>query len=132
MTDCSDAINDIIDAVKAIEMELGITPSTVYANVRARLDALEARINTPVNLTASNITINFGTVSATSRAVQTATITGAVVGSNVIVNPRIALAASIQIDYCRVSSTDTIEFAVFNRSGSGVVVNQAFDITVIS
>jgi len=47
MADCSDAINALVEAVEAIEFELGVTPSTVYANVRARLDILEARINNP-------------------------------------------------------------------------------------
>lgn len=40
-------INDLIAAVEAIETELGIVPSGVYANVRARLDIVESRINNP-------------------------------------------------------------------------------------
>ena len=48
MADCSDSINALIEAVEAIERELGVTPSAVYANVRARLDILEARINNPL------------------------------------------------------------------------------------
>ena len=47
MADCSDAINALVEAVEAIERELGVTPSAVYQNVRARLDILEARINNP-------------------------------------------------------------------------------------
>jgi hypothetical protein len=47
MADCSDAINALVEAVEAVERELGITPSSVYANVRARLDVIEARINNP-------------------------------------------------------------------------------------
>lgn len=42
-----DTINALIDAVEAIERELGLVPSSVYANVRVRLDILEARINNP-------------------------------------------------------------------------------------
>lgn len=42
------AINALIEAVEAIEEELGITPSGVYADVRVRLDILEARINNPL------------------------------------------------------------------------------------
>jgi hypothetical protein len=42
-----DTVNALIDAVEAIERELGLVPSSVYANVRARLDILEARINNP-------------------------------------------------------------------------------------
>jgi hypothetical protein len=41
------AINSLIDAVKAIEKTLGITPFGVYSDVRVRLDILEARINDP-------------------------------------------------------------------------------------
>jgi hypothetical protein len=191
MADCSDAINALVEAVEAIELELGVTPSTVYQNVRARLDILESRINNPFapspttdnpfligttgvtvtvgsgvpsalaqagslylrddgyfnqviytrgtdaawqlitpNRFLSNTTINFGTVSATSTSTQTVTLTGAKVGENVVVNPRAALASSIQIDYCRVSATNTIEIRIYNRSGGGVAVNQAFDIIV--
>lgn len=42
-----DTVNALIEAVEAIEHELGITPSSVYADVRVRLDVLEARINNP-------------------------------------------------------------------------------------
>jgi hypothetical protein len=192
MADCSEAINALVEAVEAIERELGVTPSAVYQNVRARLDILESRINNPFspspttdnpfligtsgvtvtvgsgapassaqagslylrddgyfnqviytrgsdaawrlitpNRFLSNTTINFGTVGATSTATQTVTVTGAVVGEGVVVNPRAALASSIQIDYCRVSATNTVEIRVYNRSGGGVAVNQAFDIIVI-
>lgn len=41
------AINALIAAVQAVEIELGILPSGVYATVRTRLDILEARINNP-------------------------------------------------------------------------------------
>jgi hypothetical protein len=40
-------INDLIEAVIAIEDELGPLPAGVYASVRTRLDILEARINQP-------------------------------------------------------------------------------------
>jgi hypothetical protein len=40
-------INDLIGAIEAIELELGLTPAGVYASVRTRLDILEARINNP-------------------------------------------------------------------------------------
>jgi hypothetical protein len=43
-----DTINALIDAVEAIERELGITPSGVYSDVRVRMDILEARINNPL------------------------------------------------------------------------------------
>lgn len=46
--DKAEAINALIDAVEAIERELGITPSGVYFDVRVRLDILEARINNPL------------------------------------------------------------------------------------
>lgn len=39
------AINALRDACYAIEKELGIVPSGVYSDVRARLDILESRIN---------------------------------------------------------------------------------------
>lgn len=45
--DKATTINALIEAVEAIEMEMGITPSGVYADVRVRLDILEARINNP-------------------------------------------------------------------------------------
>lgn len=41
------AINALRDATLAIENELGITPSGIYTDVRARFDILEARINNP-------------------------------------------------------------------------------------
>ena len=40
-------IDDLNQAIIAIENELGITPSSVYASIRTRLDILEARINNP-------------------------------------------------------------------------------------
>lgn len=43
------AINALRDATFAIEKELGITPSGIYTDVRARLDILEARINSPAS-----------------------------------------------------------------------------------
>lgn len=43
--DKATAINALIEAVEAIEHEMGITPSGVYSDVRVRLDILEARIN---------------------------------------------------------------------------------------
>lgn len=43
--DKATAINALIESVEAIEHELGITPSGVYADVRVRLDILESRIN---------------------------------------------------------------------------------------
>lgn len=46
-------INDLIDAIIAVEEELGLTPAGIYASVRTRLDILEARINNP-NLPAPN------------------------------------------------------------------------------
>jgi hypothetical protein len=42
--DDATSINALIAAVEAIEIELGIEPSGVYATVRTRLDILEARI----------------------------------------------------------------------------------------
>jgi hypothetical protein len=40
-------INALVAAVTAIEVELGVVPAGVYADVRTRLDILEARINNP-------------------------------------------------------------------------------------
>lgn len=45
------AINALREAAFAIEKELGITPSGIYSDVRARFDILEARINNPVSPT---------------------------------------------------------------------------------
>lgn len=45
--DKADTINALVEAINAIEHELGIVPSGVYFDVRARLDILEARINNP-------------------------------------------------------------------------------------
>ncbi len=44
----ADTVNALIEAVEAIEHELGVTPSSVYSSVRVRLDVLEARINNPL------------------------------------------------------------------------------------
>jgi hypothetical protein len=48
MDNYSTTINALIQAVEAIEIELGIVPSGPYADVRVRLDILEARINNPL------------------------------------------------------------------------------------
>lgn len=45
--DDATSINATIDAIEAIEQELGLVPAGVYADVRTRLDILEARINNP-------------------------------------------------------------------------------------
>lgn len=50
-TDEDIAINALRSATFAIEKELGLTPSGVYSDVRARFDILEARINNPVSPT---------------------------------------------------------------------------------
>src|ERR1700722_9131105 len=52
------SINDLIEAVLAIETCLGILPEGIYASVRTRLDILEARINNP-NAPAPNVTNPF-------------------------------------------------------------------------
>src|ERR1700722_7410424 len=41
------SVNAAIGAIEAIETELGIVPAGAYADVRTRLDILEARINNP-------------------------------------------------------------------------------------
>src|SRR5574338_364910 len=48
------AIEAIREAIFAIELELGIVPSGVYSDVRARLDILESRINFGVPSNISN------------------------------------------------------------------------------
>lgn len=45
--DDANSVNANISATEAIENELGIVPSGVYADVRTRLDILETRINNP-------------------------------------------------------------------------------------
>jgi hypothetical protein len=52
------AISALTSAVEIIERTLGITPYGVYADVRVRLDILEARINNP-NAPAPNVTNPF-------------------------------------------------------------------------
>lgn len=47
MSELQDTIDAIREAIFAIEKELGITPKTIYGNVRTRLDILESRINNP-------------------------------------------------------------------------------------
>jgi len=49
VTDEDIAINALREAAFAIEKELGIVPSGVYSDVRARFDILEARINSPAS-----------------------------------------------------------------------------------
>ena len=58
-----------IGATEAIETELGITPSGVYADVRTRLDILEARINNPL-IPAPNV-LNPFFISGTGVIIQT-------------------------------------------------------------
>lgn len=53
MADIINTVNAIRDAVIAIEKELGINPKKIYANIRARLDILENRINNPSTPTPS-------------------------------------------------------------------------------
>lgn len=45
--DDANSVNASISAIEAIEGELGIVPSGVYADVRTRLDIIESRINNP-------------------------------------------------------------------------------------
>lgn len=71
MSDIITTVNAIRDAVIAIEKELGINPKKIYANLRARLDILENRINNPSTSTpsvdnpffvgSSGVTISAGT-----------------------------------------------------------------------
>ena len=46
-------VNNIRDAVMAVEAELGIKPSGIYGTVRARLDALETGLNSIVTTAVS-------------------------------------------------------------------------------
>lgn len=62
-------INDLVAAVIAVENELGILPSGVYASVRTRLDILEARINDP--LAPAPNTLNPFFIGNTGVSVQT-------------------------------------------------------------
>ena len=41
-------LNALIQAVSDLQTEMGVDPSGVYADIRARLDILEARINNPL------------------------------------------------------------------------------------
>lgn len=76
MADVIEAVNALRDAVIAIEKELGISPKKIYANLRARLDILENRINNPSTpspsvdnpfiVGTSGITISAGTNEPTS------------------------------------------------------------------
>jgi hypothetical protein len=63
------SVNANIGATEAIETELGITPSGVYADVRTRLDILESRINNPL-VPAPNV-LNPFFISGTGVNIQT-------------------------------------------------------------
>lgn len=47
LQDDENTIDQLVSSVNTIEEELGVNPGGVYANVRARLDILESRINNP-------------------------------------------------------------------------------------
>ncbi len=47
INDDEDLTAFLLNAIEDIEKELGVKPQSVYSNVRARLDILEARINNP-------------------------------------------------------------------------------------
>lgn len=86
-------------------------------------------ISTP-NRIKTTKTLNFGSITAGSISTITATVTGAVVGSNLVINPRSALLNGFTIESCRVSAADTIEAKMKNGTLSTQTINQSFDITV--
>jgi hypothetical protein len=67
--DDATAVNANISATKAVEVELGLAPSGVYADVRTRLDILETRINNPL-VPAPNV-LNPFYISGTGVTIQT-------------------------------------------------------------
>ena len=66
------SVNANIVATEAIEIELGVVPSGVYADVRTRLDILESRINNPL-VPAPNV-LNPFFISGTGVTIQTGSL----------------------------------------------------------
>ena len=89
------------------------------------------KVSTP-NRIEHTETVDCGTINFNTTGTFAVTVTGAAVGQSVICNPRLALNNGIVMAYARVSTADTVEFALRNSLPSTNVTlgNRTFDFTV--
>lgn len=66
------------------------------------------------------VTIDIASISAGAVVESTVTITGAVAGDTVILNPPAALEANVCYVGCFVSAADTVKMRVFNPTGGAI------------
>jgi hypothetical protein len=77
-------------------------------------------------------TFNFNTVAVDAQVPATATITSAVQGDSVIVNPRAPLPVGIIVAFSRVSANNTVEITLQNTSANPINVGSVqFDVKVL-
>jgi len=75
---------------------------------------------------------NLPSIAAGAARIETFTITGAVIGSSVMISPDMELTDGLIIAYARVSAANTIEVKFFNASAANINLGAAnFFITVI-
>jgi len=82
------------------------------------------------NISVKNVSITIPATAIGHTYATTVTVTGALVGNNVIVNPRAALPDGVSIAYARVSAANTVEIG-FQGPGSSQVTGAGFDIKVM-
>jgi trimeric autotransporter adhesin len=87
-------------------------------------------IITAGTLNLKNTAITVPAISLGSTSTVTATVTGAAIGDNVMVNPRADLPSGVAISFARVSAANTITIG-FVGTGSNVSTVVNFDIKVI-
>lgn len=110
--------------------ELGIKTNTPVANLDVNGTAKIGVGGTILNgiFRAPNQTI--ASIATGTAVSKTVTVTGAVVGGSVIVNPRVDFSTTFYILSSRVSSNNTVTIIFVNSTGSAVT-NRVFDLTVI-
>jgi hypothetical protein len=112
----------------------GLQASTTSTDNMVVADATTGVLRTvaqPVsNISVKNVSVTIPATAIGHTYATTVTVTGAVVGYNVIVNPRAALPDGVSIAYARVSAADTVEID-FQGPGSSQVTGAGFDIRVM-
>ncbi len=84
------------------------------------------------NIIKDTVAKNLPSIAAGASSTQTFTLTGAVIGSSVLISPDIALTDGLIIAYARVSAANTIEAKFYNASAATINLGAAnFFITVI-
>jgi len=78
------------------------------------------------------LNLNFNTIAAGDEVAATAIVNFAMLGENVVANPRNALPKGVVLAYSRVSAANTVEVAVYNLTANPITLGTvAFDIKVV-